>query len=590
MRWKTTLVLGLVFAALAVFYYVYEIRWAPEREKAAQARGRLWTVEADDVEQVVLRRKADTIDLRREGDDWVLVAPLRAKADRSAARDLITNLVTARAEREIDPNPARLTEFGLDSPSVDVTLRVKGRGEPLTLLLGGKTPTGAWVYGKTRDKPAVFLVSDFMLREAAKPVTDFRDKTILAFDRKNVRSLEIRVDGDLLAAEPRAETVWTITRPVSLPADSQAISDFLDKLRFTRVKEFVAEAPRSLASYGLDRPTRVTIALGKDKGRTSQMLLFGRTEPAKQGVYAMRPGEASVLLVGEEVWKALPKNVASLRDKTVLAFDRDKVVRLEAESPKGKVLLARDGQKWQITAPEPWKADDGLVGGLLFKIRDMRAVGFLGEGPAAIRQYLAKPEVKISLWEEGARAPTTLLLGPSPDKRGGRPMAYAAIVGRGPVVLVDAQFLRDLAKTATDVRDRTLFGFFDPKDVRRVRVKSGAAAMALERKGEADWRVVEPKSGRAREGKVTDLLYALRSLRWKELVSAKGADAARYGLDAPSFEVTLIKADGKEIGTLIVGRKEADRVYVRTGAAPTIFALDPRELGDLPRIPDDLQG
>ncbi len=45
MRWKTTAVLALLFVALAGFYYVYEIRLAPEREKAERVKGRLWTVE-----------------------------------------------------------------------------------------------------------------------------------------------------------------------------------------------------------------------------------------------------------------------------------------------------------------------------------------------------------------------------------------------------------------------------------------------------------------------------------------------------------------------------------------------------------------
>ena len=590
MRWKTTLFLAILFVTLGIFYYVYEIRLSPEREKSAQAKGRLWTVEQKDVEEVIVKRKADTVHVKREGFDWVLLAPVKARADRSTVDDLITNLVTTRVDREIDPNPAGLADFGLDAPSVDLSVKVKGKADPLTLLLGGKNPTGAWVYGKAKDKPAVFTVSDSLLRDATRATADFRDKTILAFDKKDVTGLEIVADGVRMSVEPEAESKWKITKPVSLRADGEAISDFLDKLRFTKVKEFPADAPRSLARYGLDRPVRVTIFFGKEKDRTFQALLLGNEEPAKQGVYAMRPGDRSVLLVGDDVWKALPKTVGALRDKMVVDYDRDKVAGLEVESPKGKVTLAKEGEKWRITAPEPVAADDGEVSGLLFKLREMRAAGFFGEGPASIDRYLAKPVVKISLREQGATAAKTLLVGPSPEKRRGRPMAYAGMVGQGPVMLVDAQYVGDLSKSANDLRDRALFGFFDPRDVKRMRVKSGGQAMALERKSETEWRVIEPKAGKARENKVADLLYNFRSLRWKEVVSVKGDDAAKYGLDAPVLEVTLYKTDGKELGSLRVGKKEADKVYVRTGGSPAIFALDPKQLGDLPKIPDDLQG
>jgi len=589
MRWKTTAALALLFVALAVFYYVYEIRLAPEREKAERARGRLWTVEAKDVEEVIFKRKEDTVHVKREGDGWGLLAPVKAKADTGPVQDLVTNLVNAKVDREIDPNPAKLGDFGLASPVSEVTVKIKGKAEPLALLLGDKNPTGVWVYAKEKDKPAVFVLSEFVLRDASKPVSDFRDKTILAFNRQDVTQVEITHRGQQFSAE-RGEGAagWKLVKPQQYRADWERLSDFLDKLQFTKIKEFATDAPKSLAPYGLDQPTRVTLWTGKEKDRTSKALLLGKLDTAKKGVYAMRPGESTVFLVGEEIWTVLPKGVADLRDKTVLDYDRDKVAKLEVESPKGRVVLAKEGEKWQIKEPEGLKADDGEVGALLWKLKDLKAQSFLAEGPAAVGRYLARPEVKISVWEQGGQAPKTVLLAPSPEKPDSKALAYAAVAGQGPVVLVESTALRDLARSATDLRDRSLLGLFDPKDVKRLQVKSGGQAMLVERKGEADWRVVEPKKGKAREARINDLLFTLRNLKWSELVSPKGEEAARYGLDQPTFEVTLWKADGGEIGTLIVGRKEGDKTYLKTKASPALYAVESRQLGDLPKLPDDL--
>src|SRR3972149_6663511 len=225
MRWKTTLFLAILFVTLGIFYYVYEIRLSPEREKSAQAKGRLWTVEQKDVEEVIVKRKADTVHVKRAGADWVLLAPVKARADRSAVDDLISNLVTTRVDREIDPNPAKLADFGLDAPSVDLSVKVKGKEDPLTLLLGGKNPTGVWVYGKAKDKPAVFTGWDSLRRDATKPVADFRDKTLLAFDKKDVTGLEIVLDGERMSVQPEAESKWKIPTPGALRARTQAISD-----------------------------------------------------------------------------------------------------------------------------------------------------------------------------------------------------------------------------------------------------------------------------------------------------------------------------------------------------------------------------
>jgi hypothetical protein len=588
MRWKTTLALGLLFVALAVFYYVWEVRLAPEREKAAQARGRLWDVAAKDVQEVVLTRKGDTVRLAREAGQWALLAPVRSRADARAADELVTSLTMARVDREIAADPAGLQEFGLEVPAAEVALTVQGKPEPLTLLLGSRSPTGAWVYAKAKDTPAVFTLSDLLLREATRPAADFRDRAILAFEREEVSGLEIAVGGVRMAVEADGQGRWTIRRPRALGADARAIADLLDKLRVSRVREFVADAPRSLAPYGLDRPSRVTVYVGKEKDRAARTLLFGRADAARAGVYAMRQGEAAVLLLGEDVWQVVPKTVGALRDKTVLDYAREGVVRLELESPKGRVALAREGEKWRLTAPEPLPADDAEVRTLLWKTRDMRAAGFLGEGAEAVGRLLGRAQVRLSLWEEGAETPKVLLLSPSPDRRGGRAMAYAGVVGRGPVMLVDAEYLTDLARSALDLRDRTLLAGLDVLEVGKLRATRDGQSVALERRG-ASWRLTEPKGGAARDERVTDLLYLARGLRWRELVSPGGEEAARYGLDAPAFELALFKADGTEVARLVLGRTEGDRVFARTGASPAIFALEKKHLEGLPKLPDDLQ-
>jgi len=135
----------------------------------------------------------------------------------------------------------------------------------------------------------------------------------------------------------------------------------------------VIEAPRSPATYGLDRPLRLTIHTGKDKERASRTLLVGRTDTAKKGVYAMREGESSVLLLPEDVGKAIPRTVGALRDKQVVALDRDKVTRIDVESPKGAVTLAREKEAWTITAPQALPADQVEAGALLTRLRELRA-------------------------------------------------------------------------------------------------------------------------------------------------------------------------------------------------------------------------
>src|SRR5438128_253044 len=386
MRWQTTAVVAVVLLALGAFYYVYEIKGGPARAKVEAQKGRLWTVDAGDVTEVELKRTGEVVKLKREADGWQILEPVTARGDRAKVDETLTTLTTARVDREIEPAPKRLDQYGLDTPAADITLRLKD-GRQLGLQLGAKNPTGVWAYAREAGKPAVFVVSDMVLRDVTRPLVDFRDRTVLAFGQRQVTAFEVATREETLAVE-QANDRWKLTRPVALPADA---------------------------------------------------------------------------------WTIVPKNVAALRDKVVVEVDRDKVARVDLESPRGTVALTQEGNRWRIVAPENLPADQVEAGALLFKLRELRAQGFLTDDASGIPRYLAKPTVRVTITAEAA-APTTILLGPSPDRRAGKAMAYAAVAGRGPVVLVDADALGGLARSVTELRDRTLLPAFEPRDVRTMRV------------------------------------------------------------------------------------------------------------------------
>src|SRR5205823_1409873 len=331
MRWQTTAVLAVVLLALGTFYYVYEIRGGPERAKIEAQKGRLWTVDAADVDEMELKRGAEAVTLKRESDGWRLLVPVTARGDRSRVDETLTTLTTARVDREIESAPTRLDQYGLDKPAAAVTLQLKD-GRRLELQLGAKSPTGVWVYAREAGKAAVFVVSDTVLRDVTRPLGEFRDKTVLAFGARQVTAFEVVTREGTLAVE-QVDGRWRLTRPVALAADTETVTAFLDKLQSTRIKEFVAESPKSLVPYGL-------------------------------------------------------------------------------ESPKGKVGLTQEQNRWRIVAPENLPADQVEAGALLFKLRDLKAQGFLTDEASGIARYLARPTVRVTIGATGAAAPTTVLLAP----------------------------------------------------------------------------------------------------------------------------------------------------------------------------------
>lgn len=591
MRWQTTAVLALLLAGLGTFYYVYEVRQAPEREKAAAVKDRLWKdLDQKDIEEVVVRKPGETVHLKKAGDRWSLVAPVSASAERRPVDDLTASIATVRVEREIEANPAKLADYGLDPPAVELT--VVGKGQTRALRLGAKNPTGIWAYAQESGKPAVFLVPEGLLRDAQKPANDFRDHALLAFERKDVRSLEVAAPGrPAIAAALRDKDEWQLTAPMTVAADRDAISGLLAKLRDAKIKEFVTDAPKSPAEYGLDHPTRIGLTLGEEKARVTKALRLGRAVPDKKAFYAQREGEPTVLLVDEELGKAVPTTVTAWRDKTVFAFDRGKIERLEVDSPKGRVALALHDGKWQLTAPVALRAEESAVSDLLWKARDLRVKEFLAEDARRLAAYgLDRPQVRLSVWEKDAKDPKTLLL--APGRAGDQAVATAVGPGAGfgGVAAVDAKALGDLTRSATDLRDHSLAEAFETKDVARITIQRPSQTLALERtgSGEEDWALASPKKGRARGGRVSELVWTFRNLKWKELVAERDWDPARYGLDAGATTVTLLAKDGKTIAALALGKREGPLTYVRVPGQPALYAIETKSLGDLPATPEEL--
>src|SRR2546430_14033552 len=84
MRWQTTAALAVVLLLVGGFYYVYDVRWAPDRERAETRKGRVFSAEAADVTAVELKRRDDTVRLARARDPRGPRAP--GAAPRAPAR------------------------------------------------------------------------------------------------------------------------------------------------------------------------------------------------------------------------------------------------------------------------------------------------------------------------------------------------------------------------------------------------------------------------------------------------------------------------------------------------------------------------
>src|SRR2546423_12366737 len=79
MRWQTTVALAVILIALGAFYYVYEVRLGPEREKTEGRKGRVFAVEPADVAAGEIKRTHSVVQVKGEGGGLESLQPVEGR-------------------------------------------------------------------------------------------------------------------------------------------------------------------------------------------------------------------------------------------------------------------------------------------------------------------------------------------------------------------------------------------------------------------------------------------------------------------------------------------------------------------------------
>ncbi|MBI3075414.1 MAG: DUF4340 domain-containing protein [Deltaproteobacteria bacterium] len=566
-----TLVVLVVFLALGAFYYFYEVKGGKAREEAEDKAKKVFDVKEEEIAEILLRKGAREIRLQKKDGAWRLVQPLETPADADAMRQLLVTLTGAQKEREVEPKPASLEPYALQKPEMTVSLRTKGA--PIQLALGGKNPTGAFLYAKREDRPPVFLLPESFGKDLDKGVFDLRDKTVLPIGTREAKVVEYQHGQEAVRLERGGGEEWKLVRPFPYKADVDKVRQLVERFRDAKIKEFVEEQATRLARYGLDRPV-AQLAVADDPKKQPYRLLVGKAEPAKKALYAKHAASPQVFLIEEDVLKNLPQSARDFRDTSFWTVNRDSVEKLEVTYASAQIFLERTrktewDEDWFFRKPVQARADSPSVRSFLRELDELRAVDVVGKTPGDYG--VDRPAVRVQFWEQGKKEPRAILLGRAAP--GGKGL-YARIEPEGTVLVLKDDVKGTLSKTVTELRDKHVLAF-KLDDVQKMRVKAKLGLFLWEKKGDK-WRVLEGPKGRELDPRaVRPVLWDVQDLVYKEIVKEEDPSPKPYGFDQPRAEVTLWGKDGKEIGTIQIGGAVPGKplLHARTSVAKAVYGV-----------------
>lgn len=374
----------------------------------------------------------------------------------------------------------------------------------------------------------------------------FADAKSDKIDQVTVKS----VSGDKTTIQKQAGGGWQITQPAAVGADGAELSGITSNLASLEVQRVVDDQPTDVKQYGLD-PARIEVSFKQD-GR-ERTLLLGQKTPTGTDIYAKVPDKPRVFLVSSYLESTFNKSSFDLRDKTILKIDRDKVERMEIETPDHTLKVAKQGADWRMTSPVDARADFGAVEGIIGRLNTtpMKSVTAV-DAPNLAEYGLDKPAATVRVTSGSAQAGLAI------GKSAGDGVVYAKDLSRPLIFTVESALFDELKKPAGDFRVKDLF---DSRsfNTTRLEIVRGGQTIAIEKvKGQDGWKQVTPAAKPADAAKVEALLTALTSARATSFVDS----IAGTGLESPELTVSIAYEDGLKHEKVAFGRKGAD-VYAR---------------------------
>ncbi len=390
--------------------------------------------------------------------------------------------------------------------------------------------------------------------DSRQPVADEAAKTkVFTSESDKVNQLEIKTaSGESTTLRKDAAGTWTITAPMSAPADSSSVSSIVSSLASLEEDRVVDENASDLKAYGLATP-RVEVTFQVEGDKVSKRLLIGDNSPTGLGVYAKLPEGNRVFLVSTSVDSA-NKSTFDLRDKTALRFEQDKVTSLEVSSPaSGTIRLEKTGSDWRLVKPVEAPADFVAVNGLLGQLQSaqMTALRERPEDVKDLKQYgLDRPQTVATL---GAGTSTIARLEIGSTAQGDA--LWARDSSKPAIFSVSSSLAGELKKTAADLRRKEVFDF-RPFNTTRFEIARGKDIRAFERvKGAGDkavdtWKQVLPSDKTVDSSNLEGALLDFSNLRAAGFVDRAGAAT---GHTNPTATITVKFEDGKREERVAVG-------------------------------------
>lgn len=564
MKFKHTLIL-LVVAVALVAYVQFVEKKMPTTKESQENKGRLFEFDRDTISAITIKTPENKIELKKSGNNWLVEAPVKDRAETTAVTTLLTSVDLIRSESTIDNDGKGVTkdqlkEYGIADSQTKLTLTVDGK--PVELIFGKDTAIENRVYAHVDGTKTVEVVQTSLRNDISKKADDFRDKKLSDLTLSQINKAVIKTSAGEIEVE-RKDDRWSLVRPLKVRGDNARVGDIISQAISARVDSFVADTSK-LGEYGLDQP-RGTITLTVEGQQQPQILSIGgspKDEKDKEKVYAKLSSRDAVVLLPKSVANLLDTKPNDLRDRKLAQFNNDLVDRITIEpAGKEKLLFARDGTKgWVRKTDKDLAINSSVINRLLDEIGSAVVIDFVSDVATELPKYgLDQPSLKVTLsafssentaeTKAGEKPILGLLFGKVEGEN-----VYAKIDDEPFVLAVPKTLLDAIPTDAVQLQPLDIYSY-KADDIASFEVtREGQPTLVIERDKDKNWKLAkgDDKLNTINVQSLVNALATLRAVRWV------GTTVPAHGFDKPSATISFKTANAT--GKLTFGGENPDKM------------------------------
>lgn len=417
MKPSRLIVYFFVLASIVGYIYFVEHGYRQDRERQEKQSARFIPDDKDLITQIEISSPTiGKIELSKPSSDWVILNPIKAKADEYAVRSLITTITEASPERTISDNQVNWAEYGFESPALNVSVTIAG-GKRYEMLFGAQNPSKSSYYLRLNDHSKLFLAADTLKTAMEKNTFDLRDKTIMSFAPSDIDRVIIQKMG--VENEFRRDGVgqWDMVTPEKFRVKNVVISTLLRKLSNLTALEIHDDPQKTNELFGLTPPRDRISIFGKDLNLTlcvGAQIKAQNDSTVKRGDYVQIEGVETVYVVDDPSITDFKLDVDVLQDKSLISLNMLEIDTIGIALDGKNWLLKKSAEKkWNLEEPEkvaPIK--DWSVTGILWKLRDLNYLSLVSPIPVNLDSLgLSEPKVVITLGGANSGATKILKMG-----------------------------------------------------------------------------------------------------------------------------------------------------------------------------------